>query len=142
MTTLTRSEIAPDAAQTMVAAALGHAREKGWDVAVAVVDPHGFLVAFGRTDHVAPAIGDFALDKAYTAAMLRKSTQSFGERMASSQTLGLGVAARPRLMTWGGGVAVFDGRACIAGIGVSGAQDFEDIECCQSAIDANGFKSG
>jgi uncharacterized protein GlcG (DUF336 family) len=46
------------------------------------------------------------------------------------------------LMTWGGGVAVFDGRACIAGIGVSGAQDFEDIECCQSAIDANGFKSG
>lgn len=69
-------------------------------MAVAVVDLHGFLVAFGRDDAVAPAIGGFAVDKAYSAATLRKATADFGERMAASPTLALGVGTRERLVTW------------------------------------------
>ncbi|MCV2870337.1 heme-binding protein [Defluviimonas sp. WL0002] len=140
MNSLLRREIAPALAQEIVAAALDHARSNGWEVAAAVVDPHGFLVAFGRTDDVASPIGDFAIDKAYTAGMLRKSTQAFGERMASSPTLSLGLNTRRRFITWGGGVAIFEQGSCIAGVGVSGAQDFEDIACAEAAVRSKGLE--
>ncbi|RYG90280.1 heme-binding protein [Loktanella sp. IMCC34160] len=135
-----RPEITPAAARTLVDGALEHARANGWEVAVAVVDPHGYLVAFGRSDNVAPPIGEFALDKAYTAGTLRKSTKAFGERMASTPTLSLGLSTRQRLMAWGGGLAIFDGEDCIGGIGVSGAQSFEDIDCAETAIRALGLE--
>ncbi len=139
MNSLTRKEILPSVAQTLVAGALLHGRQNGWEIAVAVVDPHGFLVAFGRTDGVAPPIGEFALDKAYTAGTLRQSTLGFGERMASSPTLWLGLSTRSRFMAWGGGVAVFEDGVCIAGIGVSGAKEAEDIACANAAINSVGL---
>ena len=139
MNTLTRTEISPDAAQTMVATALAHGRENDWNIAVAVVDAHGFLAAFGRTDNVATPSVEFAIDKAYTSAVMRRSTEVFGEKMASSQPLALGLSTRGRLMTWGGGVAVFENGVCIGGIGVSGAKDFEDIACAKAAIAAQGL---
>ncbi len=142
MNSLTRPEITAEAAQRLVASALDHARSNGWQIAVAVVDPHGVLAAFGRSDHVARPSVEFAIDKAYTAATLRKSSQAFGERMASSPTLALGLSTRARLMAWGGGVAVFEGDACIAGIGVSGVQDFEDVACAQAVIAAVGLTAG
>lgn len=129
-----RFELTYVAASELVSKALEYAREKSWEVAVAVVDPHGFLVAFGRTDGVAPPIGDFAIDKAYTAGTLRKSTEAFGERMASSPTLSLGLSNRQRFMPWGGGLAIFEEENCLGGIGVSGAQSFEDIECATAAV--------
>lgn len=139
MTSLVRREIAPDTAQEIVAATLEHARANRWEVAVAVVDPHGYLVAFGRTDHVAPPIGAFAIDKAYTSGTLRKASKAFGERMASSPTLGLGLSNRARFMAWGGGLAVFEGDACIAGIGVSGASEHEDIACAEAGVRSAGL---
>lgn len=134
-----RRQIAPNAAQQIVATAMDYAREKKWEVAVAVVDPAGFLVAFGRTDNVAPPIGEFAVDKAFTAGTLRKSTKDFGERMASSATLSLGLSTRHRFIAWGGGVAIFENDACIGGLGVSGAQEHEDIDCAEAAVRAAGL---
>jgi uncharacterized protein GlcG (DUF336 family) len=126
--------ITHETAQDMVACALSYAQSKGWVVAVAVSDAQGGLVAFGRDDAVAPPIAGFALDKSYTAATLRKSTADFGARMASSPTLSLGISNRERFLTWGGGVPFFEDGQCIGAIGVSGAQDFEDIECAEAAI--------
>ncbi|WP_121631946.1 GlcG/HbpS family heme-binding protein [Tropicibacter alexandrii] len=135
----TRPQITPAAARQIVEAALAHAQDNGWEVAAAVTDPFGYLVAFGRTDNVAPPIGDFAMDKAYTAGTLRKSTKAFGDRMASSQTLSLGLSTRQRFIAWGGGVAIFEDGACIGGLGVSGAQDHEDIACAEAAIRSLGL---
>lgn len=128
------AQIKAATARGLVDAALSHAEEHGWEVAAAVVDPAGYLVAFGRTDHVAPPIGQFALDKAYTAGTLRKSTKTFGERMASSPTLSLGLSNRERFMAWGGGIAIYENGVCIGGLGVSGAQEHEDIDCAEAAI--------
>lgn len=133
-------QVHPAIAQQIVAAALAEAEAQGLQVAAAVVDPFGHLVAFGRSVHAAPPVGEFAQDKAYTAAMLRKSTRAFGERMAGSPTLSLGLATRPRLLAWGGGVAIFEEDACIGGLGVSGAQDHEDIACAEAAIRAAGLE--
>lgn len=142
MNSVSHNLITYETAKRLVEAALQHARQKDWVIAVAVTDCYGFLAAFGRDDRVAPPIGGFAADKAYTAATLRKPTADFGERMASSPTLSLGIGNRDRLLTWGGGVPVIENGICIGAIGVSGAQDFEDIECAETAIRLAGLQAG
>ena len=124
------------AAERAVAAALAHARANGWTVAVAVADPFGGLVAFGRLDGTPHPVADYAVDKAYTAATLRKSTRAFGERMAGSPTLSLGLANRARVLAWEGGLPIEHSGAVIGGIGVSGAAGAEDEACAGAAIAA------
>lgn len=134
MNTICRNDISTEAAQALVDAAITHAQLNEWDVAVAVVDRTGLLVAFRRTaDVTVPAI-DFALDKAYTASTLRRSTKDFFERSQTSPSLAAGLANRPRLMLWSGGLPLYDAGRCIGGIGVSGAKDFQDVECAEVAI--------
>ena len=123
-----------EAAIRLVEAATAHAASRGWAVAVAVVDPSGMLTAFGRMNGVAPPVGDFAADKAYTAATLRRSTLAFFERMSGSPSLAMGVPNRPRLMTWEGGLPIFEGGTVIGGIGVSGAAGHEDADCASVAL--------
>jgi uncharacterized protein GlcG (DUF336 family) len=137
---LVRHIISPRAAERIVAAALADARAQGFEIAAAVVDPFGGLVAFGRTDRVAAPIGDFAVDKAYTAGLLGKSSKAFGERMASVETLSLGLSTRRRFLAWGGGVAICENGTCIGGLGVSGAQEHEDIACAEAAVRSLGLE--
>lgn len=140
-TTVTRTDISAQAGLAMVQAAVSYAESQRWDITAAVVDARGDLVAFLRTDEViAPAVG-FAIDKAYTAATLRKSSEGFGDRMASKPTLSLGVGTRDRLITWAGGLPIFSNGTCIGGIGVSGAQDHEDLACAAAALNAVGLSA-
>ena len=126
-------------ARTMVDAAIEHAAARGLAITVAVCDPGGALVAFGRSDGaIVPAV-DFAVDKAYTAATLGTSTEAFGERMAGKASLGIGLGNRHRLTSWAGGLPVFSGSDRIGGIGVSGASDNEDVECAGAAVALAGF---
>jgi len=94
-----------------------------------------------RTDDVIPAAVEFAIDKAFTAATLGKATHEFGERMASSAGLSLGVGTRNRLITWTGGIPIYDVRDCVGGIGVSGAMDHQDLECANAALQSVGLKA-
>ena len=63
-----------------------HAQSREWNVAVAVTDVHGNALASLRMDRAAPPILDFAQDKAYTAATMRRSTEAFAKRMAETST--------------------------------------------------------
>jgi uncharacterized protein GlcG (DUF336 family) len=128
-------------AMTMAQSAAGYAEENGWEITVAICDPSGVLQAFWKTASVIPSAVDFAIDKAFTAATLRKSTAAFGERMASSAGLSLGLASRKRLTTWAGGLPIFDGGTCVGGIGVSGARDHEDVACALFAVKAVGLNA-
>lgn len=131
---LTRQIISPAAARALIDAALAGAAQGGLEVAAAVVDPFGGLVAFGRTDGAAGPVGDFAMDKAYTAGTLGRSSKAFGTRMASGETLALGLSNRPRLLAWGGGVAILEDGICIGGLGVSGAAESDDIALAEAAV--------
>ncbi|MBO9479130.1 heme-binding protein [Shimia sp. R11_0] len=141
MKSFSQSFITYEAAQALVGAALAHAKSQSWSVAVAVVDPSGGLVAFGRDDAAAPPVGGFATDKAYTAATLRKASAAFGESMLSSPTLGLGVGTRGRFLTWGGGLPIYEQGHLVGAIGVSGAKEPEDIACAVAAIEEVGFSA-
>ena len=142
MSSITLRVIASDTAEALISTALRHAADSGWQVAAAVVDPSGQLVAFRRMDRAIAPAGDFACDKAWTAATLGKSSRVWGARVLASDTLRAGHGNRPRLMTWGGGVAVFEDGICIGGLGVSGAQEDEDILCAETAIRAQGLTPG
>ena len=136
-----KNDMSSNFAVKMAQAALDYANDEGWEITVAICDRSGILVAFMKTDNVIPAAVDFALDKAFTAATLRKATHEFGERMSSASGLSLGVGTRNRLITWTGGIPIFDGQDCVGGIGVSGAMDHQDLECADAALRSVGLKA-
>lgn len=136
-----KSDLSVQAGLQMAQAAIVYAQENDWEITVAICDRSGHLIAFLRSENVILAAIDFAIDKAFTAATLRKSTADFGTRMASSPGLSLGVATRPRLMTWKGGLPIYAQGACVGGIGVSGALDHQDLACAQAALSSVGLTS-
>lgn len=121
---------------------LDHAASRGWSVAVVVADPGGEVLASARMDGVAPATLGFATDKAFTAATMRRSTRDFFTRMNGTDELRVGLANRPRLITWQGGLPICHEKAVIGGIGVSGAQGHEDAECAEAALRSLGLSGG
>ncbi len=138
---ITIRSIALAAADHLASEALAHAERKGWKVVVAIVDPAGSLVAFRRMDGVSPVTGEIAMDKAYTSATLRRSTKALAERMTASADMTMGMANRPRLMAWQGGLPVIEDGHIIGGMGISGAAGHEDAECGEVALASLGLTS-
>ena len=129
-------DLSGDKALELAKAALSYARQQGWEVCISVCDSRGVPLALLRTDHVIdPAIG-FAVDKAYTAATLRRSTASFAERALSRPPLALGLSNRDRILVFPGGLPIIVDGQCLGGIGVSGATDEQDVECAEHALSA------
>src|SRR6185503_6310949 len=56
------------AAKTIAAGVLSECAKNSWNVAVAVVDTHGFLVYFERMENTQYASNDIAIGKARAAA--------------------------------------------------------------------------
>ncbi|SDN36720.1 heme-binding protein [Ensifer sp. YR511] len=131
--------LAANAALRLVGHVIAHATANAWRVAVCVVDTQGVTLAAARMDEVAPPILDFAMDKAFTAATMRRTTEAFFERMDNSPSLRLGLANRSRLLVWGGGLPILHRDGIVGAIGVSGARDVEDIECARHALEREGL---
>ena len=136
---VSKAFISSASAMALVQGAVAHAVSKDWGVCVAVVDPGGAALALWRMDDVSVAVIDFALDKAYTCAVMKRSTQGLFERTEESTAMRFQLANRPRMMVWGGGLPIYHEGQLVGGIGVSGAKDFEDIECCKVALAAVGL---
>ena len=73
-----------DAAKTMAAAAERFAMERGWTIAVAVVDAAGGLILFHSLDDTQPASQDIAVLKARTAARYHPFYQGAEEGIAGA----------------------------------------------------------
>jgi len=106
------------------------AKEEG--AAVAVVDPHGELVAFLRTDGCGLASINIAINKAFTAAREGVESSVLGER---SRTEGFPITnfGDPRYVGWGGGVPIIVDGVVIGAVGVSGLPEAADIELARWA---------
>jgi glc operon protein GlcG len=92
-------------------------------MAFAVVEPSGELVAFARMDGVPYASIRIAQQKARTAARLRMATAQLEERVQGGRTA---LLSSDEVIAVGGGVPiVVDGRV-IGALGVSGASAAED----------------
>jgi uncharacterized protein GlcG (DUF336 family) len=129
------TDINLEAAKKAISAAQVEAKKNGWPVAIAVVDNHGFLVAYERMDNTQSASVQIAIDKASTAAMYRRSTKVLQDAVA-------GGGAGLRFLRLGnsspieGGLPIVVGGRIIGGIGVSGVASDQDGVVAKAGVDA------
>jgi glc operon protein GlcG len=117
-------------AKKIAAATIAECQKNSWNVAVAVVDTHGYLVYFERMENTQYASNDIAINKAKTAATYRRPTRVFMETInkggPATATLGGGLTASP-----GGLPLMVDGRVT-GGVGVSGVTGDQDEQCAKA----------
>ena len=122
-----------ETAQALIDRAVEAGRARGFRLAIAVVEPSGELVAFGRMDDVQYGSISIAQQKARSAARIRTATSALEERLAAGR---MAILALDEIMPVAGGVPiVVDGRV-VGAIGVSGASSAQDDEVARAAIAA------
>jgi glc operon protein GlcG len=120
-------------AKKVAAATLAECAKNNWNVAVAVTDPHGYLVYFERMENTQYASIDIAIGKAKAAATYRRPTRVFADviNKGSPATATLpGVFASP-----GGLPLTADGKVTGA-VGVSGVTGDQDEQCAKAGLEA------
>lgn len=110
-------------AKKIAAGAAAEAKKRGWRLAIAVVDNHGFLVYFERMDDTQTAGVDVAIDKARAAAMFRRPTKVFEDAVGKGRLALLGLRGATPLE---GGIPIMSGGKVIGAVGTSGANADED----------------
>ncbi len=129
----TRPELTLADCERIAAAALAEARRNQWNVAIAILDDGGHLLHFVRMDGATPANAAIAVEKASTAALSRRTSGSWEERIKAGRTAMLKM---PGILPVQGGVPILIEGACIGGVGVSGVQSHEDEQIASAGITA------
>ena len=105
----------------------------GQGAAVAVVDSHGELMAFLRTDGCRLSSINIAMNKAFSAAREGVESSVLGER-SRSEDFPISNFGDPRFVGWGGGVPIIVGGDVIGAVGVSGLPEEDDIELARWGV--------
>lgn len=113
-------------AATIVNAIRAELDQQRKGAAIAVVDEHGELLAFLRTDGCPLASINIAINKAFTASRERKESAAVG-RASREEGFPMTNFGELRYVTWGGGVPVVHAGQVIGGVGVSGLSESEDV---------------
>lgn len=130
-----RKIITLEGAKRMLAAAEAEARKNNWNVAMAVVDESGNLIAFQKLDDTQVGSIDIAIGKARTAARMKRPTKALEDAVAGGRTVMLAVEG---IVPLEGGVPVtFDGRI-IGAVGVSGVTSQQDAQVAAAGVAALG----
>ncbi len=104
----------------------------GHKIAVAVFNPDGTMVTFAQMDGVPAGIVTIAQWKGKSAATSQEST-------AETATWG---GPAPGIATFAGGIPFFaDTGSALGGVGASGAETDEDVDCAEAGIAAAGVKT-
>jgi len=129
-----RETITSEAALAAVVAAVQHGRSIDVPVVAAVVDASGNLLACVRADGAFVASVGIAQDKAYTAAVFRAATEGLGKALSANPLLAAGIAQRPGVVLFGGGLPITSDGQVIGAIGVSGGTEENDVECAEAGL--------
>lgn len=128
----TRPELTQADCEKISAAAFAEAKRNNWVVAVAILDDGGHLLHFSRMDGATPANAAIAVEKGRTAAMSRRTSGSWQERIKSRPEM----LKMPGILPVQGGVPILVDGACVGGVGVSGVQSHEDEQIARAGIEA------
>ncbi|HVJ69041.1 MAG TPA: heme-binding protein [Caulifigura sp.] len=121
-------------AKKAIAAAEVEAKKHNWPVAIAVVDTHGFLVAFEKLDQTQYGSVDLSIEKAKTSALYRRPTKAFEDLIAEGGR-NMRLTRHPAMIIEGGIPLTVDGKI-VGAIGVSGVKSEEDAVVAQAGADA------
>ena len=114
------------------AAAQAEARKNNWIVVVAILDDGGHLLWLERMDGASPFNAQVAVEKGRSAAVSRRSTKNWEDRIAAGRNAVLNMPVLPIQ----GGVPIMVDGECVGAVGVSGVQSHEDEQIAQAGIDA------
>jgi uncharacterized protein GlcG (DUF336 family) len=117
-------------AKKIAAATIAECQKNSWNVAVAVVDNHGFLVYFERMENTQTASMDIAVGKARSAATYRRPTRAFMEVINKAPA----TATLPGVFASPGGLPIMVDGKVIGGVGVSGVTGDQDEQCAKAGL--------
>ena len=126
---LTSSDI-----EKAMAACKAEAAKNSWSVAIAIVDDGGFLLSFDRQEGVAGISAEVAIGKARTAAMTRRPSKFFEDRVKERPAF----ANFPAGLLIQGAVPIMARNECVGAIGVSGVASHEDEQIAKAGAAALG----
>jgi glc operon protein GlcG len=115
-------------AQAAIAAIVAATEAAGFVVAIVIVDENGDTVASYRMDGCRPRFMKVAQRKAYTAALMDRTTEQFKDEIDRRQ-LQISYYGDPLFTALPGGIPIVgtDGRT-LGGIGVTGLTHMRDAE--------------
>jgi glc operon protein GlcG len=128
----TRPELTLADCEKLAAAAQAEAKRNNWIVAIAILDDGGHLLHFARMDGASPANAAIAVEKGRTAAMSRRTSGAWQERIKTRPEM----LKMPGILPVQGGVPILADGVCVGGVGVSGVQSHEDEQIARAGIDA------
>ena len=128
---VTYKSLSPAIALELAQSALANCQQRGYQVAIAVVDRFGITQVVLRDRYAGPHTPATASGKAWTAATFRSSTSNL---FAISQPgmMQAGIRNLPGAVIIGGGL-VESGGSLVGAIGVSGAPGGDADEACAKA---------
>ena len=118
----------------MVAACKAEAEKHKWNVTIAVVDDAGYLLYLERLDGAGPMTAEVATSKARTAAVSRRPTKFWEDRVKDRPVF----LKFPDNLPIQGGMPIMYQGECVGAIGVSGVQSNEDEQIANAGIGALG----
>ena len=123
-----------DAVKRIAAAADAEATRNNWKVIIVIVDDAGHLLYLQRNEDVQLASLQIAQAKARTAALYRRPTKIFADRLAGEN--GLSVLGMPDVIPLEGGLPIIVEGRTIGAVGVSGVTSQQDAQIAQAGINA------
>ena len=129
---VTYKSLTPGIALELAQSALANCQQRGYQVAIAVVDRFGVTQVMLRDRYAGAHTPATASGKAWTAATFRTSTSNL---FAISQPgmMQAGIRNLPGVVVIGGGLVVEAGGSLVGAIGVSGAPGGDADEACARA---------
>ena len=118
-------------AKKIAAGVVAECQKNSWNVAVAVVDTHGYLVYFERMDNTQIASMDIAVGKAKAAATYRRPTRAFMDVINKG---GPATATLPGVFASPGGVPIMVDGKVTGAVGVSGVTGDQDEQCAKAGL--------
>ena len=125
-------------AEKAIAAAIAEASKspRNWKMSVAVVDPHGELVALHKMDQTQIGSIGVSIGKARTAALYRRPSEAFFTAMQSPANAYLATLAVPPPVASPGGFPLIENGKIIGAIGCSGGIGAQDAATCKAGAEA------
>jgi glc operon protein GlcG len=118
--------------QKMMAACKAEAVKNKWNVSIAIVDDAGYLLHLERMDGAGPMTAEVAAGKASTAAVTRRPTKFWEDRVKERPVF----LKFPNNLPIQGGVPLMHQNECVGAIGVSGVQSHEDEQIANAGVAA------
>lgn len=122
-------------AKQVAQAGLAPASANGWTMVIAIVDPGGHLVYLEKMDETQVGSVEIAVSKARSAALFKRPTKMFQERLARGGD-GLLVLQLKGVIPVEGGVPITVDGKLIGALGVSGGSSAEDEACAAAGAAA------